>query len=75
MKQSKKINLDDLPHVSRGTPAGDWFRRHWLVVGTSAELRDVPQAVKVLGDGWTAVTKDNALSAHFEHTVIVTEDG
>jgi methionyl aminopeptidase len=32
-------------------------------------------AVKVLGDGWTAVTKDRALSAHFEHTVVVTEDG
>ena len=29
-------------------------------------------AVKVLGDGWTAVTKDGSLSAHFEHTVVVT---
>jgi methionyl aminopeptidase len=27
--------------------------------------------VKVLGDGWTAVTKDASLSAHFEHTVAV----
>jgi methionyl aminopeptidase len=32
-------------------------------------------AVKVLGDGWTAVTKDGSLSAHFEHTVAVTRDG
>jgi methionyl aminopeptidase len=31
-------------------------------------------AVKVLADGWTAVTKDGHLSAHFEHTVVVTED-
>ena len=29
-------------------------------------------AVKVLGDGWTAVTRDGSLSAHFEHTVAVT---
>src|SRR5262245_3737576 len=29
-------------------------------------------AVKVLADGWTAVTKDKSLSAHFEHTVAVT---
>ena len=29
-------------------------------------------AVKVLGDGWTAVTKDGSLAAHFEHTVAVT---
>jgi methionyl aminopeptidase len=32
-------------------------------------------AVKVLPDGWTAVTRDGSLSAHFEHTVAVTKDG
>lgn len=32
-------------------------------------------AVKVLADGWTAVTRDKSLSAHFEHTVAVTADG
>lgn len=31
--------------------------------------------VKVLGDGWTAVTRDKSLSAQFEHSVGVTEDG
>jgi methionyl aminopeptidase len=31
--------------------------------------------VQVLKDGWTAVTQDGSLSAHFEHTVVVTEDG
>ena len=31
--------------------------------------------VRVLPDGWTAVTVDGSLSAHFEHTVAVTEDG
>lgn len=31
--------------------------------------------VKVLEDRWTAVTADGALSAHFEHTVAITEDG
>ncbi len=31
--------------------------------------------VKVLNDGWTAVTVDGSLSAHFEHTVAVTKDG
>jgi methionyl aminopeptidase len=31
--------------------------------------------VRVLGDKWTAVTADGALSAHFEHTVAITEDG
>ena len=31
--------------------------------------------VRVLEDGWTAVTKDGSLSAHFEHTVAVTASG
>ena len=32
-------------------------------------------AVKVLSDGWTAVTKDRSLSAQFEHSLGVTADG
>jgi len=32
-------------------------------------------AVKVLGDGWTVVTRDKTLSAQFEHTLAVTSDG
>ena len=31
--------------------------------------------VKVLADGWTAVTKDKSLSAQFEHTIGITENG
>lgn len=31
--------------------------------------------VLVLGDGWTTVTRDGSLSAHFEHTVAITPDG
>ena len=31
--------------------------------------------VKMLADGWTAVTRDGSLSAHFEHTVAVTASG
>ena len=30
---------------------------------------------KVLNDGWTAVTKDKSLSAQFEHTIGITENG
>jgi methionyl aminopeptidase len=30
-------------------------------------------AVKILNDGWTVVTQDGSLSAHFEHTVLITE--
>lgn len=31
--------------------------------------------VSILGDGWTTVTRDGRLSAHFEHTVAITPDG
>ena len=31
--------------------------------------------VKVLSDGWTAVTRDRSLSAQYEHTIGVTADG
>jgi methionyl aminopeptidase len=31
--------------------------------------------VRTLEDGWTAVTEDGSLSAHFEHTVAITEAG
>jgi methionyl aminopeptidase len=30
---------------------------------------------RMLDDGWTVVTEDDALSCHFEHTVAITEDG
>jgi len=29
----------------------------------------------LMDDGWTVVTADGSLSAHFEHTIAVTEDG
>jgi methionyl aminopeptidase len=31
--------------------------------------------VEVQEDGWTAITRDGSLSAHFEHTVAITEQG
>ena len=31
--------------------------------------------VKMLDDGWTAVTRDRSLSAQFEHSIGITEDG
>jgi methionyl aminopeptidase len=33
------------------------------------------ERVRMLDDEWTAVTADGKLSAHFEHTVLITEDG
>jgi phenylpropionate dioxygenase-like ring-hydroxylating dioxygenase large terminal subunit len=49
-RKTRKISVADIPHVGPGTPAGEWFRRYWLVVGTVQELYDIPQAVKILGE-------------------------
>ena len=38
-------------------------------------INDEKYDVKILDDGWTAVTKDKSLSAQFEHTIGVTENG
>jgi phenylpropionate dioxygenase-like ring-hydroxylating dioxygenase large terminal subunit len=50
LRKRIKVNLADIPHVGPATRAGDWFRRYWLVVGTTRDLHDIPQAVKVLGE-------------------------
>lgn len=50
MRKRIKADLADIPRVGPGTPAGVWFRRYWLVVGTTRDLRDIPRAVKILGE-------------------------
>ena len=49
-RKTRKITVADIPRVGPGTPAGEWFRRYWLVVGVARDLYDIPQAVKVLGE-------------------------
>jgi phenylpropionate dioxygenase-like ring-hydroxylating dioxygenase large terminal subunit len=50
MNNPGENRLNDLARVGCGTPAGEWFRRYWLVVGTTQDLHDIPQAVKILGE-------------------------
>jgi phenylpropionate dioxygenase-like ring-hydroxylating dioxygenase large terminal subunit len=49
-RDGSNLTLADIPRLGRGTPAGEWFRRYWIVVGTAQELYDIPHAVKVLGE-------------------------
>jgi methionyl aminopeptidase len=46
-----------------------------LTVALEPMLNLGGQETRQLSDGWTVVTADGSLSAHFEHTVAVTEDG
>jgi methionyl aminopeptidase len=68
--------LHEPPQVPNYGRAGSGER---LVPGLVLAIEPMVNAggaeVRVLDDGWTAVTADGSLSAHFEHTVAVTENG
>jgi methionyl aminopeptidase len=49
--------------------------REGMVICIEPMVNSGKPDVQVLSDGWTAVTQDGSLSAHFEHTVAVTADG
>ena len=46
-----------------------------LVIAIEPMVNGGKRHIRTLKDGWTVVTADGSLSAHFEHTVAVTEDG
>lgn len=58
-----------------GAPGRGPDLRPGLVVAIEPMLNLGSDETRVLADGWTVVTADGSLSAHFEHTVAVTEDG
>jgi methionyl aminopeptidase len=47
--------------------------RPGLVIAIEPMINAGGPGVRMLDDGWTAVTRDGSLSAHFEHTVAITE--
>ncbi len=58
-----------------GPPGRGPDLRPGLVLALEPMLTLGGDETRLLGDGWTVVTADGSLSAHFEHTVAVTEDG
>lgn len=69
-------HLHEPPEVPNFGTAGHGIR---LLPGMTLAIEPMVNAgnygVKVLPDGWTVLTKDGSLSAHFEHTVAITPDG
>ena len=68
--------LHEEPWIPNFGPRG---RREILAEGMTIAIEPMVNAggpqTKVLGDEWTVVTADGALSAHFEHTVAITAEG
>ena len=58
-----------------GTPGTGVKLKPGMVIAIEPMVNAGDYRVRVLDDGWTAVTEDGTLSAHFEHTVAVTDDG
>ena len=58
-----------------GPPGRGPDLRPGLVLAVEPMLNLGGDETKIMPDGWTVVTADGSLSAHFEHTVAVTEDG
>jgi methionyl aminopeptidase len=66
---------EDPPVPNYGSPGKGLRLKPGLVLAIEPMVNAGTHEVEVLADGWTAVTKDRKLSAHFEHSVAITEDG
>lgn len=58
-----------------GSPSNGVRLRKGMVLAIEPMVNAGGYEVKVLDDNWTAVTQDGSLSAHFEHTVAILENG
>jgi methionyl aminopeptidase len=69
-------SLHEAPEIPNYGISGRGIR---LLPGMTIAIEPMVNAgghkVKVLPDGWTVLTADGSLSAHFEHTVVITADG
>jgi methionyl aminopeptidase len=68
--------MHEEPQVPNYGEAGTGLElRPGLVLALEPMITQASPKVRILSDGWTVVTADGKLAAHFEHTIAVTEDG
>jgi len=69
-------NLHEAPQIPNYGQAGQGPRlKAGMVLAIEPMINAGVPGVKILEDGWTAVTQDGKRSAHFEHTVAITDNG
>lgn len=69
-------NLHEGPQIPNyGLPGRGVKLKPGMVLAIEPMINQFGPDVKVLEDGWTAITVDGGLSAHFEHTVAITQNG
>jgi len=63
------------PHIpNHGSPDRGVVLRPGMTLAIEPMLNTGGDETRALEDGWTVVTEDGSLSAHFEHTIVVTEN-
>ena len=68
--------LHEAPQLPNYGPPGQGVRlKHGMTLAIEPMINAGGPAVKVLQDGWTAVTCDSQFSCHFEHTIAITDNG
>jgi methionyl aminopeptidase len=69
-------SMHEEPQVPNyGEPGTGMELRPGLVLAVEPMITQSSPKIRILGDGWTVVTADGKLAAHFEHTIAVTESG
>jgi methionyl aminopeptidase len=66
---------EDPPVPNYGKPGTGLKLEPGLVIAIEPMVNVGSYETRLLPDGWTVVTADGALSAHFEHTIAITDDG
>lgn len=66
---------EDPPVPNYGKPGTGKRLKSGLVIAIEPMVNAGAQHVEVLEDEWTAVTQDRSMSAHFEHTIAITDNG
>lgn len=69
-------SLHEEPQVPNyGSPGHGPRLREGMTLAIEPMVNEGTYEVKILDDGWTAVTADGSLSAHYEHTIVITKNG
>lgn len=69
-------NLHEEPQIPNFGKKGRGIElKSGMILAIEPMVNEGEYNVRVLADGWTVVTRDGSLSAHFEHSVVITDNG
>lgn len=69
-------SLHEDPQIPNyGTRGRGMVLKKGMVLAIEPMVNEGGYGVRVTGDGWTVITEDGKLSAHFEHTIAISDDG